>query len=153
MGNIVASGVGYSYEVGKNCEKFTEFTSDVVLTIKSFYIYKIAYNNSKYGKACLAGTQEFNGVILAQNKYFKGVILAQNKYFNFQWEILQNVDTGELFILGNHTKKCEKNSLAIFELMQIEPEVLAANHAKFTAVARKFNNNSELAAQIKKLLK
>ena len=142
MGNIVASGVGYSYEVGKNCEKFTEFTSDVILTFKSFYIYKIAYNNSKYGKACLAGTQDYNGIIL-----------AQNKNFNFQWEVLQNEDTDEFFIFGNHTKKCEKNSLAIVEAMRIEPEVLAANHAKIIAVARKFKNNSELAAQIKKLLK
>jgi hypothetical protein len=32
MGNTVASGEGISYQVGKNCEKFTEFTSDVVLT-------------------------------------------------------------------------------------------------------------------------
>jgi len=142
MGNTVASGGGYSYEVGKNCEKYTEFTSDVILTFKSFYIYKIAYNNSKYGKACLAGTQDYNGIIL-----------AQNKNFNFQWEVLQNEDTDEFFIFGNHTKKCEKNSLAIVEAMRIEPEVLAANHAKIIAVARKFKNNSELAAQIKKLLK
>ena len=142
MGNTVASGGGYSYEVGKNCEKFTDFTSDVVLTFKSLFIYKIAYNNSKYGKACLAGTQTYNGLIL-----------AQNKDFNFQWEILQNEDTDEVFIFGNHTKKCEKNSLAIVEVMLVEPVVLAANHAKFTAVARKFKNNSELAALIKKLKK
>ena len=142
MGNTVASGQGYSLEVGKNCEKFTQFTSDVVLTFKNFYIYKIAYNNSKYGKACLAGTQDYNGVIL-----------AQNKDFNFQWEILQNEDTNDFFIFGNHTKKSEKNSLAIVEIMQIEPAVLQASKAKFTAVARKFKNNSELAAQIKKLKK
>ena len=140
MGNTVASGSGYSYQVGKNCEKFTEFTSDVVLTIKNLFIYKIAYNNSKYGKACLAGTEN-------------RVILAQNKDFNFQWEILQNEDTDEVFIFGNHTKKCEKNSLAIIEVMLVEPVVLAANHAKFTAVARKFKSSSELAAQIKKLRK
>jgi hypothetical protein len=66
---------------------------------------------------------------------------------------LQDEDTGEFFIFGNHTKKCDKNSLAIVEVMLIEPAVLAANHAKFTAVARKFKNNSELAAQIKKLRK
>jgi hypothetical protein len=140
MGNTIASGSGYSYQVGKNCEKFTEFTSDVVLTIKNLFIYKIAYNNSKYGKACLAGTEN-------------RVILAQNKDFNFQWEILQNEDTDEVFIFGNHTKKCEKNSLAIFEIMLIEPAVLAANKEKLTAVARKFKNNSELAAQIKKIKK
>ena len=142
MGNTVASGQGYSLEVGKNCEKFTNFTSDVVLTFKNLFIYKIAYNNSKYGKACLAATQTNNGVIL-----------AQNKNFNFQWEIIQNEDTGASFILGNHTKKCEKNSLAIFEAMEIEPTVLQANRAKISAVARKFKNDSELAAQIKKLVK
>jgi hypothetical protein len=142
MGNTVASGDGYSFEVGTNCKKFTEFTSDVVLTLEDLFIYKIAYNNSKYGKACLAGTQTYNGIIL-----------AQNKHFNFQWEVLENEDTGEFFIFGNHTKKCEKNSLAIIEVMLVEPVVLQANHAKFTAVAHKFKNNSELAAQIKKLRK
>ena len=142
MGNTVASGGGNSLEVGKNCEKLTEFTSDVVLTFKNLFLYKIAYNNSKYGKACLAGTQDNSGVIL-----------AQNKYFNFQWQILQNEDTSDFFIFGNHTKKCEKNSLAIVEIMQVEPAVLQANLAKFTAVARKFKNNSELATQIKKLVK
>jgi hypothetical protein len=142
MGNTVASGQGYSLEVGKNCEKFTQFTSDVVLTFKGLFIYKIAYNNSKYGKACLAGTQDDSGVIL-----------AQNKDFNFQWQILQNEETSEFFIFGNHTKKCEKNSLAIFEIMQVEPTVLAANKEKFTAVARKFKNDSVLAAHIKKLRK
>jgi len=49
---------------------------------------------------------------------------------------LQNEDTGEFYILGNHTKKCEKNSLAIVEIMQIEPDVLQANRAKFTAISR-----------------
>jgi hypothetical protein len=142
MGNIVASGQGYSFEVGTNCKKFTEFTSDVVLTLEDLFIYKIAYNNSKYGKACLAGTQTYNGIIL-----------AQNNHFNFQWEVLENEDTGEFFIFGNHTKKCEKNSLAIIEVMLVEPVVLQANNAKFTRVARKFKNNSELAAQIKKLRK
>jgi hypothetical protein len=142
MGNTVASGGGYSYEVGKNCEKITVFTSDVVITFKSFFIYKIVYNNSKYGKACLAGTLDNSEVIL-----------AQNKDFNFQWEILQNEDTNEFFIFGNHTKKSEKNSLAIVEVMNVEPAVLAANHAKFTAVARKFKNNSDVAALIKKLKK
>ena len=142
MGNTVASGGGYSYEVGKNCEKITVFTSDVVVTFKSLFIYKIAYNNSKYGKACLAGTLDNSGVIL-----------AQNKDFNFQWEILQNEDTNEIYILGNHTKKSEKNSLAIVEIMLIEPAVLQASKAKFTAVARKFKNNSDMAALIKKLKK
>jgi len=142
MGNTVASGSGNSLEVGKNCEKITEFTSDVVLTFKSLFIYKIAYNNSKYGKACLAGTEDESGVIL-----------AQNNYFNFQWQILQNQDTNEFFIFGNHTKKCEKNSLAIVEIMQVEPTVLASNKEKFTAVSRKFKNDSVLAAHIKKLKK
>jgi len=142
MGNTIASGQGYSLEVGKKCEKITEFSSDIILNFKALFIYKIAYNNSKYGKACLAGTQDFNGIIL-----------AQNKNFNFQWEILVNEDNEQFFIIGNHTKKCEKNSLAIFEVMAIEPAVLQANHAKFTAVARKFKSNSELGAQIKKLCK
>jgi len=142
MGNTVASGSGYSFEVGKNCEKISTFTSNVVLSFKDLFIYKIAYNNSKYGKACLAGTEDFNGIIL-----------AQNKNFNFQWEIIQNEDTEDSFIIGNHTKKCEKNSLAIFEVMAIEPIVLAANKEKISAVARKFKTNSELDIQIKKLCK
>ena len=142
MGNTLASGGGYSFEVGKNCKKFTEFTSDVVLTFENLFIYKIAYNNSKYGKACLAGTQTYNGIIL-----------AQNKHFNFQWELLENEDTGEFFLFGNHTKKCEKNSLAIIEIMLVEPVVQQANHAKFTAVAHKFKNDSNLTTYIKKLRK
>lgn len=140
MGNTIASGQGYSLEVGKNCEKITQFTSDVVITFKGLFIYKIAYNNSKFGKACLAGTQTYNGVIL-----------AQNKDFNFQWEILQNEETSEFFVFGNHTKKCDKNSVAVFEIMQVEPTVAQANQEKLTAVARKFNNNSELAKHIKTL--
>ena len=142
MGNTVASGKGESLEVGKNCEKISTFTSNIVLTPKTFFTSKIAYNNSKFGKACLAGTQEYNVIIL-----------AQNKNFNFQWELVQDEDSGDFFIIGNHTKKCEKNSLAIFEVMAIEPAVLQANHAKFTEVARKFKSSSELAAQIKKLMK
>jgi hypothetical protein len=66
---------------------------------------------------------------------------------------LQDEDTGEFFIFGNHTKKCDKNSLAIVEVMLIEPAVLAANKEKLTAVARKFKSNSELGVQIKKLKK
>jgi hypothetical protein len=66
---------------------------------------------------------------------------------------LQNEDTGEFFIFGNHTKKCEKNSLAIIEVMQVEPVVLAANKEKLSAVARKFKSSSELGVQIKKLRK
>ena len=142
MVSVIANGQGYSLEVGKNCEKITLFTSDVVITFKGLFIYKIAYNNSKYGKACLAGTQDSSGVIL-----------AQNKDFNFQWEVVENEDTGQVFIFGNQTKKCEKNSLAIIEIMQVEPSVLAANKEKFTAIARKFKNDSELATQIKKICK
>ena len=142
MGNTIANGRGESLEVGKNCEKISTFKSDVVLTPKTFFTSKITYNNSKYGKACLAGTQDSNGIIL-----------AQNKNFNFQWEIIQNEDTEDSFIIGNHTKKCEKNSLAIFEVMAIEPVVLAANKEKISAVARKFKTNSELDIQIKKLCK
>jgi hypothetical protein len=50
-------------------------------------------------------------------------------------------------------KNCEKNSLAIAELLQVEPTVLQDNHSKFAAIVRKFKNNSELAAQIKKFRK
>lgn len=142
MGNTIASGDGLSFEVGKNCEKLSTFTSNVVLTFKNFFIYKITYNNSKFGKACLAGTVTYNGIIL-----------AQNKEFNFQWEIVQNEDTEESYIIGNHTKKTVKNSLAIEEILKIDPTVLAANKEKFSAVARKFKNNSELDIQIKKLSK
>jgi hypothetical protein len=140
MGNTVASGSGYSLEVGKNCEKLTQFTSNVVLTFKDFKIYKIQYNNSKYGKACLAGTQDNSDVIL-----------AQNQFYNFQWQVIQNQDTGENSIIGNHTRKGDKNSLAIFEIMQIQPMVLQADKEKINAVAYKFKNDSELAVQITKL--
>ena len=140
MGNTIASGGGNSLEVGKNCEKITQFTSDVVITFKGLFIYKIAYNNSKFGKACLAGTQTYSGIFL-----------AQNKDFNFQWEILQNEETNEYFIFGNHTKKCDKNSVAVIEIMQIEPTVAQANKGKLLTVSRKFNNNSELAKHIKTL--
>jgi hypothetical protein len=142
MGNIVGSGRGESLEVGKNCEKISTFTSNIVLTPKTFFTDKIEYNNSKFGKACLAGTLDIYGIIL-----------AQNKNFNFQWEILLNEDNEEVLIIGTHTKKCEKNSLAIFEVMEVEPTVLAANKEKISAVARKFKSNSELGAQIKKLCK
>jgi len=142
MGNTIASGKGESLEVGKNCEKISTFTSNIVLTPKTFFTSKIAYNNSKFGKACLAGTRDINGIIL-----------AQNKNFNFQWEIIEDEFSGDFFIIGNHTKKCEKNSLAIFEVMEVEPTVLAANKEKISAVARKFKSNSELGAQIKKLMK
>lgn len=142
MGNTVASGSGNSLEVGKNCEKLSNFTSDIVLTFKSLYLYKIKYNNSKFGKACLAGTQDNNGIII-----------AQNKDFTFVWEFVENEDTGDVFIFGNHTKKCEKNSLALVEILTVEPLVLEANRKKISAVSRKFKNNSELANQIKSLRK
>ena len=142
MGNTIASGQGYSYQVGKNCEKFTEFTSDVVLTFQSLFIYKIAYNNSKFGKACLAGTETLSGGIY-----------AENKNFNFRWEVVEDEETGEFFIIGNHTKETDKNSVALFEIMQVDPEVLKANKSKFSAISRKIDKNSKLAAQIKKFRK
>jgi hypothetical protein len=142
MGNSVASGAGYSLEVGKNCEKLTQFKSNIVISFKDFFIYKISYNNSKYGKACLAGTQNNSNIIL-----------AENKDYNFEWQITQNEETGEFFIIGNHTRKGDKNSLAIFESMKIEPAVLKQNKEKFLNVARKFKNDSELAAQVKKICK
>ena len=106
------------------------------------FIYKIKYNNSKYGKACLAGTQDDSGVIL-----------AQNKYFNFQWQFVLNEDTGDSYFFGNHTKKCEKNSLSTVEILRIDPIVLQANHEQFKKIARKFKNDSDLDKLIKKLIR
>jgi hypothetical protein len=146
MGNTIASGGGNSLEVGKNCEKLTQYTSDIVLTLLDSplldsQIYKIAYNNSKFGKACLAGTQTPSGEVH-----------AENKYFNFQWNLI-DID-GELFIFGNHTKDSEdNNSVALFEVMQVDPEVLKANKSKFSAISKKIDKKSKLAAQIKKLIK
>lgn len=142
MGNTLASGSGISYEVGKNCEKKNVFISNIELTFKDLFTYRIKYNNSKYGKACLAGTQSNNGVIL-----------AQNKYFNFQWQFVQNEDTGDSFYLGNHTKKCDKNSLSIVEILRITPTVTKADSEKFKNVVYKFKNNSELDKLIKKFQK
>jgi hypothetical protein len=142
MGSTLASGGGYSFEVGKNCEKRTDFTSDVVITFKELYIYKISYNNSKYGKACLSATENNNGYLL-----------AQNKDFNFQWNVVQIEETGEFFIFGNHTRKGDKNSLAIVEIMQIEQIVQKSNHAKLAKIAHKFKNDSEFASLVKKLKK
>ena len=142
MGNTLASGSGISYEVGKNCEKKNVFISNIELTFKDLFTYRIKYNNSKYGKACLAGTQANNGVIL-----------AQNKYFNFQWQFVQNEDTGDSFYLGNHTKKCDKNSLAFVEILRIDPVVLQTNKEKFQNVSIKFKNNSDLDKLIRKLQK
>ncbi len=53
---------GYSFEVGKIVKN--------LLIFKDLFIYKIAYNNSKYRKAYLVVTQDNNGYLLAQNKYF-----------------------------------------------------------------------------------
>ena len=142
MGNTLASGSGTSFEVGKNCEKLSYFTSNIELIFMDLFIYKIKYNNSKYGKACLAGTQDDSGVIL-----------AQNKYFNFQWQFVLNEDTGDSYFFGNHTKKCEKNSLSTVEILRIDPIVLQANHEQFKKIARKFKNDSDLDKLIKKLIK
>jgi hypothetical protein len=143
MGNTIASGSGYSLEVGKNCEKLSQYTSDIEITFKDLFIYKIAYNNSKFGKACLAGTQTFSGEIH-----------AENKYFNFQWNIFEDEETGDFFIVGNHTKDSEdNNSVALFEIMQVDPEVLKANKSKFSEISKKIDKKSKLAAQIKKLKK
>jgi len=149
MGNIIASGRGDSLKVGKNCEKITEFTSDVVITFKGLFIYKIAYNNSLSGKACLAGTQDR-----------EGNILAQNKYYNFQWQIIENSETGDFFILGNHTKKSDTNSVAEVEIMVVEPAVAQANKDKLKAAAKSsgefkklLEQNPELAKKVKDLKK
>ena len=136
MGNTIASGRGYLLEVGKNCEKVTQFTSDVIITFKGISIYKIAYNNSKFGKACLAGTQDRQ-----EN------IIAQNKYFNFQWNVYQD-DVGNFVIIGNHTKKCDKNSVALVEYMDVLPAIAEANKEKLTAIAKQLDKNSELAKHI-----
>jgi hypothetical protein len=144
MGNTVASGNGISYQVGINCDEIKNFNCNIKLTFKDFLIYKITYNNTVYGKACLAGTENVNNVIL-----------AQNKNFNFQWQIVQNQDTGDFFIYGNHTKKCQKNSLAIVEIMQITPQVLAKNNSEsFLNELNiiKFKNDSYLDKKIKKII-
>lgn len=142
MGNTLANGSGASFEIGKNCEKISNFTSNIELTFKYLFIYKIKYNNSKYGKACLAGTQDNSGVIL-----------AQNKDFNFQWQFVQNEDTGDSYFLGNHTKKCEKNSIAIVEILRIDPIVLQENQEKFQNISQKFKNDSELDKLIRNFKK
>jgi len=105
---------------------------------------KIAYNNSKFGKACVAGTQTESGEIH-----------AENKYFNFQWNIFIDEETGNFFIVGNHTKESEDNkkSVALFEVMAIDSLVLQANKSKFSSIAQKITKNSKLAEQIKKLRK
>ena len=58
MGNTIASGRGYLLEVGKNCEKVTQFTSDVIITFKGISIYKIAYNVQfvHYSTCCISMT-------------------------------------------------------------------------------------------------
>ncbi len=95
------------------------------------------------GKAYLAGTIDNSGVLL-----------AQNKCFNFQWQVVQNQDTGDSFVLGNHTKKCDKNSIAIVEILKIDPVVLQANQEKLQKkVSIKFKNGSELDKFIKQLKK
>lgn len=117
MGNITASGSGVSLEVGKNCQKESSFNSTLVISIPDPRIYKLKYSNSKFGKACLAGT-----IVQINNTTFN--ILAQNKDFNFQWQFIKNEDTGDYNISGNHTKKCEKNSLAISEQLKFNMESL-----------------------------
>ena len=148
MGEI-ASGRGYSLEVGKNCEKLTKYTSNIVLKLivlekKDTHLWKISYNNSKFGKACVAGTETASGEIH-----------AENKYFNFQWNIFIDERTGEFFVIGNHTKKSEDNkkSVALFESMTVDSSVLQANKSKFSSIAQKITKNSKLAEQIKKLKK
>lgn len=144
MGNTIASGNGSSYQVGKNCEELKNFTCDIKLTIKDFLIYQIDYNNSIYGNAFVAGTQNSNNIIF-----------AQNKNFNFQWQITQNVDTGQFFILGNHTKKCQRNSLALIEVMQITPQILESSNMNIyldLSIITKFNNESILDKKIKSIL-
>jgi hypothetical protein len=139
MGNTLASGSGTSLEVGKNYEQLYDFTSNVEFIFMGPFINKIKYNNSKYGNAYLAGTIDNSGVLL-----------AQNKCFNFQWKVVENQDTGDSFVLGNHTKKCDKNSIAIVEILRIDPVVL---QEKFQKVSLKFKNDSDLDKLIKKLKK
>ena len=141
MGNTIASGSGQVLEVGKNCQKLTPYTSDIIITFVSFYTYKISYNNSKYGKFCLAGTQD------RQDN-----ILAQNKCFNFQWAIYDD-GSGNFVVMGNHTKKCEKNSIAFVEFMEIKPTIAQANKEILSKIAKKLDKDSELAKHINTLRK
>jgi len=117
MGNITASGTGVSLEVGKNCQKESSFNSTLVISVTDPRIYKLKYSNSKFGKACLAGT-----IVQVNNTTFN--ILAQNKDFNFQWQFIKNEDTDDYNISGNHTKKCEKNSLSISEQLKFNMDSL-----------------------------
>lgn len=117
MGNITASGAGDSLEVGKNCQKQSSFTSNLVLSILNPRLYKLKYNNSKFGNSCLAGT-----IVQINNTTFN--ILAQNKDFNFQWQFIKNEDTDNYDISGNHTRKNGANSLAISEIMKFNTESL-----------------------------
>jgi hypothetical protein len=142
MGNTIANGNGISYQVGKNCNKIISFQADIVLSIQSLFTYKITYNNSKYGKALLAGTSNPDNSIL-----------AQNKYFNFEWKIVENTDTGEVNIFGNHTKKCEKNSLSIVEILQVTPEMSSQIKSEHKLLTHKYKNDSELDIKIKEFLK
>lgn len=142
MGNTVASGNGLSYQAGKNCNKQIPLTANIVLSVQNYLIFRITYNNSIYGQFVLAGTSNINNVIL-----------AQNKYFNFQWQIVENTDTGQFFIFGNHTKKCEKNSLAIIEILEVTPEVLSQVKSEHKIFTHKYTNNSDIDIKVKELLK
>jgi hypothetical protein len=138
MGNTIAKGGGNILVVGSNCQKITKFDSDIVISFVNLYLYKIVYNNSKYGKIYLAATNTKDNTLL-----------AQNKDFNFSWEFVQNEDTEESFIFGNHTRKCEKNSLAITEIFQIESPLLNEIFSKVNMVPRKFKNDSDLDKLVK----
>jgi hypothetical protein len=141
---VVGNGNGISYQVGINCEEIKNFTCNINLTIKDFLTYQIEYNNSVYGNSFLAATQNLNNTIF-----------SQNKYFNFQWQITQNIDTGEFRLIGNHTKKCQKNSLAIIEIIQITPEILASNNLDLyfdLSTITKYKNDSTLDKKIKSII-
>lgn len=139
MGNAIASGTGQEFEVGKNCQKSTPYTSNIIITYVSLSTYKISYNNSKYGKVCLAGTQD------RQDN-----ILAQNKYFNFQWAVYDD-GTGNFIVRGNHTKKCDKNSVALVEFMDVSPSIAQENKEFLSKIAKKLDKDSELAKHISTL--
>ena len=120
MGDIIASGSGNYLIVGNNCQKIDFFSSDITVSeVSTFTLYKIIYNNSKFGKIYLAATRTKDNTFI-----------AQNKDFNFSWKIVQDEGSTEPYFLGSHTKRCEKNSLAISENLLFQTPILNNKNSK-----------------------
>lgn len=141
MGNIIASGGGDSLKVGKNCEKLTNFTSDIVIEFSGIILYKVVYNNSLFGKACLAATEVPDA---------SGSIVAQNKDYNYEWNFFQE-DEETFLIVGNITKKCDKNSVAAWEILEVTPTLEQSQKDKLKAVSKKPDEFKKLLAKTPEL--